>query len=98
MTTEVGFCSRCRLVRQDDELGPVTPCACFVDHHAQRHAVPTGSGVDDNLDWAGMYRQVADHRDRLAAELEESRRECERLRHPAPIAARRDHQAARDAT
>jgi len=32
--TEVGFCERCHLVRQDDALGPVTPCACFVDHHA----------------------------------------------------------------
>lgn len=32
--TEVGFCEKCHLVRQDDAYGPVTPCACFVDHHA----------------------------------------------------------------
>jgi hypothetical protein len=34
MTTEVGFCSKCEIVRQDDACGPVTPCACFVEHHA----------------------------------------------------------------
>jgi len=34
MTTEVGFCSKCHIIRQDDAIGPVTPCACFVDHHA----------------------------------------------------------------
>jgi len=32
--TEIGFCSKCHIIRQDDEFGPVTPCACFVDHHA----------------------------------------------------------------
>lgn len=32
------------------------------------------SGVDDNLDWAGMYRQVANERDRLAGELMKRRR------------------------
>ena len=31
---DVGFCSKCRFVRNDDEYGwPVTPCACFVEHH-----------------------------------------------------------------
>jgi hypothetical protein len=31
---QVGFCSKCGLVRNDDEYGwPVTPCACFVEHH-----------------------------------------------------------------
>lgn len=29
----------------------------------------TKTGVDDNLDWAGMYRQVAEERDRLAKAL-----------------------------
>lgn len=33
MTTTIGFCSKCHLIRQDDASGPVTPCACFVDHH-----------------------------------------------------------------
>lgn len=33
MTT--GFCSKCHLIRQDDVFGPVTPCACFVEHHAE---------------------------------------------------------------
>ena len=32
--TELGFCSKCHIIRQDDKFGPVTPCACFVDHHA----------------------------------------------------------------
>lgn len=32
--TQIGFCSKCNIVRQDDAYGPVTPCACFVDHHA----------------------------------------------------------------
>ncbi len=35
-TSAVGFCSRCKLVRSDDEYGwPITPCACFVEHHAE---------------------------------------------------------------
>ena len=33
IVTEVGFCSKCGLVCQDDAIGPVTPCACFVEHH-----------------------------------------------------------------
>jgi hypothetical protein len=33
-STEIGFCSKCHLIRQDDKYGPVTPCACFVVHHA----------------------------------------------------------------
>ena len=33
-STEIGFCSKCQLIRQDDKFGPVTPCACFVVHHA----------------------------------------------------------------
>jgi hypothetical protein len=32
--TEIGFCSKCHIIRQDDKFGPVTPCECFVDHHA----------------------------------------------------------------
>lgn len=32
--TEIGFCTKCGILRQDDKFGPVTPCACFVDHHA----------------------------------------------------------------
>lgn len=32
--TEVGFCAMCSRIRQDDAYGPVTPCACFVKHHA----------------------------------------------------------------
>jgi hypothetical protein len=31
--SEVGFCSKCNILRHDDKLGPVTPCACFVAHH-----------------------------------------------------------------
>ena len=35
-TSAIGFCSRCGLIRQDDAHGwPVTPCACFIEHHAQ---------------------------------------------------------------
>lgn len=34
MTIKIGFCSKCHIIRQDDEFGPVTPCACFVAHHA----------------------------------------------------------------
>ena len=33
-SASVGFCAACGLIRQDDEYGPVTPCACFVEHHA----------------------------------------------------------------
>lgn len=34
MSTQIGFCSKCHLIRQDDAYGPVTPCGCFVNHHA----------------------------------------------------------------
>ena len=35
MTADVGFCSKCGIVRQDDAYGPATPCACFVAHHSR---------------------------------------------------------------
>jgi hypothetical protein len=34
VTVDVGFCSKCGILREDDEHGPMTPCACFVEHHA----------------------------------------------------------------
>jgi hypothetical protein len=34
MTVDIGFCSKCDIIRQDDDGVPVTPCACFVEHHA----------------------------------------------------------------
>lgn len=54
MATEIGFCETCKIIRQDDEYGPVTPCACFVDHHADdcrlRIATrsPVGIACDDH--------------------------------------------------
>jgi hypothetical protein len=32
---EIGFCSKCGIIRQDGPDGPEFPCACFVKHHAE---------------------------------------------------------------
>jgi hypothetical protein len=34
VSANVGFCSKCDILREEDAHGPVTPCACFVEHHA----------------------------------------------------------------
>jgi hypothetical protein len=54
--TEVGFCSKCRLIRQDDAFGPVTPCACFVDHHGHdcRLKIAVRSPIAFSCDAHGM--------------------------------------------